>query len=436
MVRSMDLVIRSGISRCSFGLCLGRDWLVRREYGTADGLSLSQRLSSFLQEKRELFDSIGKVVLVSDAAERFEQQISDHPKRIGYLRIGQDEHEHTVMKQRLAENGGLLDTVYLRPSERCSRAELQQVIHRFLAAGISDIAVNSAFQLAESDQEDLLISMIERMAPGQFHVHQLKRFEYVSFLLTENRLLVNVCIRDALLEELSLIRQALSSFGVRAQVMVLTGEGFCMDADEALRDPLISWQGEHAAALIGAAALTEMPDAVVISPYLSENGVIIDRVKAGKPVAIGRTKRYFGLQVAGPFVRALEFPGQTPRQRILESIGSMLSEPGPLPLLDLSGDRIALQDLTFPVLKVRDIDSAILTGMQSARFRKDFFCMSPTDADHQYIHAQMTEEAFHYLEAKGISLSESSKEFTTAATRYLHTEKERVRMILSGSLST
>lgn len=456
MNRMMDLVVRVGLEQCSIGLCLREDWLVRRDIAldssellTARSLQkrcLYQELQAFLRKGRMLFDSIGKIVVVTDIADRFEASITHEPKRIGYIRIAQDSYEPEYMVQLLEKHGGVLITEYLRPGDVFDRDRCASVLHRFASAGVRDIAVHSMYQLEASDEELRIIEVCERTAPGRFRYHTLETWEYTSLLLTENRLLVNVCIKELFERELREIERACLEHGAAAPLVVLDGAGFCIDKHAALQDPLATWQGGHAAAMMGAAALFSIPEAVVISPYAkrvgSDNdgthpcGVVIDRTREYRPVTMGRTKRFYGFQVAGPFPGAIEFAEVPHRHRLLESIRSVSTAPGPLPILDMTGGAVDLQDLDHLVYRVSDRDSALLGGAQSAEFRKDFHCMTAPSEESDLVQDSLRTEALRWLDASGLRLSDVKESFSLSKARYLKTERERMTLRITGRIGS
>ncbi len=455
MNRIMDLVVRVGLEQCSLGLCLMDDWLVRRnialdssELLTARSLKkrcLYQELQAFLRKGRMLFDSIGKIVVVTDIADRFEASVTHEPKRIGYIRIAQDSYEPEYMVQLLERYGGLLLTEYLRPGEVFDRDRCASVLHRFASAGVRDIAVHSMYQLEVNDEERRIIETCEQTAPGQFCYHTLETWEYTSLLLTENRLLVNVCIKGLLERELREIERACQEYEIAAPLVVLGGAGFCIDKHDALQDPLATWQGGHAAAMMGAAALFSIPEAVVISPYakrggtdekIHPGGVVIDRMREYRPVTMGRTKRFYGFQVAGPFPGAIEFAEVPHRHRLLESIRSVNTAPGPLPILDMTNGTVELQDLDHLVYRVADRDSALLGGAQSAEFRKDFHCMTVPSKKSDQVQESLRREAFRWLDASGLKLTDVNESFSLSKARYLKTERERMTLRITGRIGS
>ncbi len=431
--RTIDLVVHAGMSHTTCALGHLSDWLVRGRVDRTDQ-GLYEGLKAFLRQHSGLFDRIGKVVMVTDCADRFEAAIAQQSMRIGYIRIGQDAREPEYMVQLLGSHGGLLLTEYLKPGELLDQQRCVQLLKKFSELGIRDIAVNSAYQLKEPLDEQKIISMCSEAAPGQFRYHRCEPVRYVSFLLTENRLLADVCIHDLFVQEYDAIERACRSYGSTGPILVLSGEGYCIDRETAMRDPLSTWHGSHAARLIGAATLSGVPDAIAITPYGEDDGLVLDRIRAYQPVAMGRTKRFYGLQVAGPFPRTVEFPIRPPRYRLLESLRSLHTGPGPLPVLDLLPGGVDLQDLSYQVYHHDDTASALITGVQCAPFRKEFSCLCAPHEDPLQVRSQLHEAGQYFLEHAGFSLADVHEEFVQTKTRYLQTEYERLNMILSGRI--
>src|SRR6056297_1738966 len=174
MNRMMDLVVRIGVDQCSFSLGVREDWLVRRKRVFRSGGpktvtsmgqgDLYQELTAFLRKGRMLFDDIGKVVLVTDIADRFLDSLSREPKRIGYLRIAPDFYEPEHMTQLLEKHGGILLTEYIKPGDSFGRERCESVLKSFSSAGVIDIGVNSVYQVESRDEESRIIQFCERMA--------------------------------------------------------------------------------------------------------------------------------------------------------------------------------------------------------------------------------------------------------------------------------
>ena len=455
MNRNIDLVVQVGMEHCNFGLCLRNDWLVRRSVvldkyelltaASSNSLGLYGELESFLQEHKRLFDQLGKVVVVTDVADRFEASLAYNTKKIGYIRIAQDSHEPEYISQLLEQQGGKLLTLYMKPGESFDRVRCDACLDVFKQAGVTDIAVHTTYQLEGNDEDTQIIEACKRAAPGTFNYHNLETWEYNSFLLTENRLLANVCIRDLLERELKEVEKACKTFGLTMPLLVLGGSGFCMDTYTAMKDPLATWQGAHAAAVIGAATLLGLPEAISLTSYdrpakradssftaNSGQSIVIDRIKEYRPAALGRTKRFSGLQVAGPFAGTLQFAEVPPRHRLLEAIGSLQTGEGALPLLDLTHGLLELQTLEHPIYVIEDRDSACLTGAQSAEFRKAFHCMTVPSQDSGLVKQLLQNEASRWLNTSGIYIKKRQETFSLSKTRYMKTERERMTMLLQG----
>lgn len=453
MKESMDLIVRIGLKTCDFAYGVHNDWLIRHTGRTdQDNESDAERrmtpsdvyreLISFLRHGKQFALPPGKIVLVTDAAERFMDSVCREQKKIGYIRLAPDSYKPESMTQLLEKNNGLLITENIDPKEPFAPKQCKRVLATFFQAGVTDVAVHSMYQFGFKGEEQRIIEVCEKTAPGAFRYHSLETKEYTSFLLTENRLLINLVIRGSFQKELAEVERACRNAGIEVPMVVLDGSGYCIDGDTALQDPLSVWQGGYAAAMMGAAIQYDAPDAIIVAPYghlrmedKKSGAVIIDRVKDCKPVTSGRTKRFFNFQVAGPFPGAVEFPEIPYRHRLLEAIHSINTSPGPLPVLDMTDGDLDLQDLDYPVYKVADFDSALLTGAQAAEFRKSFYCLVSPSEEKAAMQAFLRKEAARWLTSAGFSLSERKEDFSWSSTPYLNTKKEQLTLTLSGRLS-
>ena len=433
MRRYLDLVVHIGEDSYSFGLCLRFDWLAQRTVAVSDATSLHQEISSFLEKAQPLFDSIGKIVIISDIAHRFEALVEQNPRFIGYIRIAQDQYEPEYMRELLTSSGGALLTEYMRPGEPITDSRIQKMIERFMTAGISDIAILSAYQLGITDIPQLLKEHCERLFPGYFSYHNLDSSEYESFLLSENRLLAGLCIKKALKDEVDTIISACKSHDLDAPIFIMSGEGVCVDQTTALKDPVITWKSRYAAVLTGSARLFGLSDAIAVSP--TAEGIMIDRIKEYRPVPMGRTKRYFSLQVSGPMTGAVEFRGVPHRQRLLEAINRVNTEPGPLPIIDLTDGLLDGLEIEESVYRLKSYQSALLTGAQCALFRKDFYGAAPVKNPMRQLKSSLYEESIRWLASSGITVNGRRDEYLEIKLRYLNADYHKVRLRVRGRIN-
>lgn len=445
----MDLVVHLGSKTYGFGLGIHGNWLIRKNFSaggvkeageeTFSQYSLYRDLRSFLEKWTKQFEYPVKIVVVSDAAERFLSSLKNTPKKIGYLRIATDSYQPEYMLQLLEKNGGKLLIKHFRPDDLPERQQCREILENFSAAGVTDIAVSSAYQFGSIEEDRRFIEKCKNILPGRFVYHQLENREYSSFLLRENRLLINVLIGGLLSRELEVIQRACRDIGISSPLAILEGSGYCIDYDTALKDPLAVWQGSYAAAMMGASLWFNTPDAIVLTPRFetTEEGkkvnlVMLDRIRDFKPVTGGRTKSFFGLQVAGPFPGAVQLPLFPHRHRLLEAIHSINSSRGSLPIIDLTHENFNLQDLEYPIYKAHDFNSVLLTGARAAEFRKYFHRILQPGEIRSEVQEKLRNFAHRDLQERGFERPEMEEEFSVAASRYIKTETEMVTLRISS----
>ncbi len=432
MDRLLDLIVYAGHNGFHFGLCCQFDWIARRSVDVTPERSLYEEVTSFLLTAADLFDRIGKIVLVTDIAARFPEVLAEDPKRIGYIRIAPDQYTPEYMMKLVSEAGGELLVENIRPGAILSQADAAGAAGKFLAAGISDIVILSTFQIEHTHERQMIRDLLSRAAPDSFSFHTLEAPEYESFLLLENRLLAGVCLKDSLSRETRQVESACRNLGIDSPVFLLSGEGYCMDLATALRDPLRCWQADHAAVLIGASRLFGLPDAVAASSR--EDHIVIDRIKDHHPVAMGRTKQFFGLQVSGPLTGAVEFGRTRYRQRVIDAIGAVNTEPGPLPIIDITGGILDDLELEAQRFALDSRTSALITGAQCAPFRMDFYGTAPASGTDELLRSSLREEAARWLESSGIRLRTVTEEYMNLKTRYRKEGQLRMRLRVTGGL--
>jgi len=432
MERKLDLIVHAEKEHYHVGLCCRFDWVALSTVSHSAECSLEKGLTDFLNSYKHLYDTIGKIVMVIDAAENFPSLLAETPRRIGYIRIAQDQYEPEYMMQLLAQNGGELLIENIRPGRILKPSEAARIAERFLHAGITDVAILGAFHFELSHERQMIINLLNRTATGRFTYHTLESQEYESFLLSENRLLADACLKEALSRKVRQIEHVCRDLGYDAPLFLLSGEGYCLDLASVLKDPLKSWQAEHAAKLIGASRLLRLSDAVAVS--LVNDRIVIDRVKDNYPVAMGRTKQFFGLQISGPFTGAIEFSAARPRQRILEAIQTVNTEPGPLPIIDMTGGLLDSLELETERYIIESLESALITGAQCAPFRMDFYGSAPQSSTEDLLKASLHEEADRWMASSRIRLRDFTAEYISIKARYMKEGQKKGRMRISGHL--
>jgi N-methylhydantoinase A/oxoprolinase/acetone carboxylase beta subunit len=193
-----------------------------------------------------------------------------------------------------------------RPGAALDEAEIARFLDE-VAREADSIAITSVFSPVAPEQELAAAELVRRELGPDTHVSLSHEIGSIGLLERENATVLNGALAGALEAPAAIVRDALESEGVGADVLVTQNDGTLMTLEHARRFPVLLLGNGPASAMRGAAYLSGVEDGLVVEVGGSRTD--IGALVGGLPRESTRPTRIEGVRVAFrmPDVRTLAF---------------------------------------------------------------------------------------------------------------------------------
>ncbi|MEM6585188.1 MAG: hydantoinase/oxoprolinase family protein [Pseudomonadota bacterium] len=228
---------------------------------------------------------------------------------------------------------------------------MHQCVADIAAAGLSDVAISSAFSPANAEPEERLAAMIREAIPEARITlsHQVGR---LGLLERENAAMLNAALKPFAARVVEAFEGALKEFGIIAPLFISQNDGTLMDAGFVRDYPALTFSSGPTNSLRGAARLTGLEEAIVvdIGGTTSDIGVLRGGFprESNRAVDVGGVRTNFRM----PDIVALGLGG-----------GSVVSEDGKTIGPQSVGHNLVTQALVFGGDTLTATDIVVAAGM-------------------------------------------------------------------------